>query len=52
MAFQYLEGPYKKIGERLFIRASSDRTRANHFKLKKGRFKLDRIYKVKEDDIK
>ncbi|KAK4830729.1 LOW QUALITY PROTEIN: hypothetical protein QYF61_013179 [Mycteria americana] len=32
-AFQYLKGAYKKAGERLFTRASSDR--------KEGRFRLD-----------
>ncbi|KAK4811171.1 hypothetical protein QYF61_019802 [Mycteria americana] len=40
-AFQYLKGPYKKGGERLFTRACSDRTRGNGFKLKEGRFRLD-----------
>ncbi|GAB0177073.1 hypothetical protein GRJ2_000172500 [Grus japonensis] len=40
-AFQYLKGAYKKAGEGLFTRAYSDRTRANSFKLKEGRFRLD-----------
>ncbi|KAK4829100.1 hypothetical protein QYF61_002051, partial [Mycteria americana] len=40
-AFQYLKGPYKKAGEGLFTRACSDRTRANGFKLKEKRFRLD-----------
>jgi len=40
-AFQYLKGAYKKDGEGLFTRASSDRTRGNDFKLKEGRFRLD-----------
>ena len=41
MAFQYLKGTYKKDGERLFIKACSNRTRGNAFKLKEGRFRLD-----------
>ncbi|KFQ92396.1 hypothetical protein Y956_08326, partial [Nipponia nippon] len=40
-AFQYLNGAYKKDGDRLFSRASSDKTRGNGFKLKEGRFRLD-----------
>ncbi|GAB0179842.1 hypothetical protein GRJ2_000449500 [Grus japonensis] len=40
-AFQYLKGAYKKSGEGLFTRASSDRMRGNGFKLKEGRFRLD-----------
>jgi len=39
-AFQYLKGPYKKAGERLFMRACSDRTRGNDFKVIVGRFGL------------
>jgi len=39
-AFQYLKGVYKKAGEGHFIRASSDRTRSNGFKLKEGRYRL------------
>jgi len=35
------EGAYKKAGEGLFIRASTDRTRSNGFKLKVGRLQLD-----------
>ncbi|GAB0191117.1 mitochondrial enolase superfamily member 1 [Grus japonensis] len=42
VAFQYLKGAYRKDGEGLFIREHSDRTRANGFKLKEGRFRLDR----------
>ena len=41
MAFQYLKGADRKAGERLFIRACSDRTRGNGFKLEEGRFRLD-----------
>jgi len=41
VAFQYLKGPYKKAGERLFTRACSDSTRGNGFKLKESRFRLD-----------
>jgi len=40
-AFQYLQGAYKKDGERLFILACNDKTRCNSFKLKEGRFRLD-----------
>jgi len=40
-AFQYLKGAYKKAGEGLLTRASSDRTRCNGFKLKEGRFTLN-----------
>jgi len=40
-AFQYLKGAYKKDGDKLFSRAGCDRTRANGFKLKEGRFRLD-----------
>ena len=39
-AFQYLKGAYRKAGEGLFLRACSDRTRENGFKLKEGRFRL------------
>jgi len=40
-AFRYLQGAYKKTGNRLFSRARSDRTRGNGFKVKEGRFRLD-----------
>jgi len=40
-AFQYQKEAYKKAGEGLFIRAGSDRTRGNGFKLKEGKFRLD-----------
>ncbi|KFP36570.1 hypothetical protein N324_11257, partial [Chlamydotis macqueenii] len=39
--FQYLQGAYKKYGERLFSRACCDRTRGNDFKIEGGRFRLD-----------
>ncbi|KAK4832828.1 hypothetical protein QYF61_025816 [Mycteria americana] len=39
-AFQYLKGPYKKDGDRLFSRPCCDRTRGNGFKRKEGRFRL------------
>jgi len=40
-AFQYLNRAYKKVGEGLFARACSDRTRGNGVKLRKSRFTLD-----------
>jgi len=40
-AFQYLKGAYRKDGDNLFSRDSSDGTRGNGFKLKQGRFRLD-----------
>ncbi|KAK4832296.1 hypothetical protein QYF61_021695 [Mycteria americana] len=40
-ALQYLKGAYRKDGDRLFIKAYSDRTRRNGFKLREGRFRLD-----------
>jgi len=40
-AFQYLKGAFRKDGDNLFSRDSSDRTRDNGFKLKQGRFRLD-----------
>jgi len=45
-AFQYLKGAYKKAGEGLFTRTCSDRTMGNGFKLKEGRFRLDRMKKL------
>ncbi|KAK4815929.1 hypothetical protein QYF61_010186 [Mycteria americana] len=39
--FQYLQGVYKKDGDRHFNRVCSDRTSGNGFKLKGGRFRLD-----------
>jgi len=41
-AFQYLKGASKKDGDRLFSRACSNRIRGNCFKLKEGRFRLDK----------
>ena len=41
MAFQYQKGAYRKAGEGLSIRACSDRTRKNAFKLEEGRLRLD-----------
>jgi len=41
-AFQYFKGAYRKEGENLFNGASCDRTRGNGFKLREGRFRLDR----------
>lgn len=38
-AFQYLKGLYKKLGERLFTRAWSNRAEGNWFKLKEDMFK-------------
>ncbi|KFV16094.1 hypothetical protein N340_11826, partial [Tauraco erythrolophus] len=40
-AFQHLKGTYRKAGEGLFTRVSTDRTRGNGFKLKENRFRLD-----------
>jgi len=41
VAFQYLEGVWRKAVERHFRRAHSDRTRGNCFKLEEGRFRLE-----------
>ena len=41
VAFQYLKGAHKQVGEWLFTRVDSDRTRGNDFKLRKGRLRLD-----------
>jgi len=40
VAFQYLNGPYKKDGDRLFSKACCDRTRHNGFKLQDDGFRL------------
>jgi len=39
-AFQHLKGAFEKEGDRLFSRASCNRTRGNGFKLQEGRFRL------------
>jgi len=44
-AFQYLEGAYKKDGDKLFGRACCNRTRSNGFKLREGTFRLYRSKK-------
>jgi len=41
VAFQYLEGAYRKDGDNLCSEACCDRTRSNGFKLREGRFRLD-----------
>jgi len=41
VAFQCLNGGYKKEGDRLISKVSGDRTRGNSFKLNEGRFRLD-----------
>ena len=41
VAFQYLKGAYTKAEEGLFIRACSNRTSGNGFKLEKGRLRLE-----------
>jgi len=41
-AFQHLKGAYRKNGDRLFSKACCDRRRSNGFKLREGRFRLDR----------
>jgi len=46
VGFQYLEGAYKKDGDRPFSRACSNRTRGDGFKQKEGRFRLDRRKKL------
>ena len=40
--FQYLKGAYKQEGSQLFERVDNSRTRGNGFKLKEGRFRLDK----------
>ena len=41
MAFQYLKRAYRKAEAGLFIRAGSNRTWGNGFKLEESRFRLD-----------
>jgi len=41
-AFQYLKGVYRKKGESIFSSACCDTTRSNGFKLREGRFGLDK----------
>ena len=41
VAFQNLKGGYNKEQDRIYRRVFCDRTRANGFKLKEGRFRLD-----------
>jgi len=41
-AFQYLKGDYRKDGKNRISRACCVRTRSNGFKLREGRFRLDR----------
>jgi len=40
-AFQCLKAAYRKDGEGLFVRESSDRMKRNGLKLKEGRYRLD-----------
>lgn len=40
MAFQYLNGAYRKVEEGIFIRECGDRTRDNGFKLKECTYRL------------
>jgi len=46
MAYQYLKGAYRKAEEGLLTGAGSNRMRGNGFKLKEGRFELDRRKKL------
>ena len=40
-ASQYMKGAYRKAEEELPVRACSNRTRGNSFKLEEGRFRLE-----------
>lgn len=42
MIFQYLKEIYKKDGEEIFMRADSNRTKGNSFKLKEKKFRLEK----------
>ena len=41
VAFCYLKGAYKLLGEQLVTQSDCDRTRGDGFKLKEGRLRLD-----------
>ena len=41
MAYQYLQGAYRKAQEGLFLRADRNRMRGNGLKLEEVRFRLD-----------
>jgi len=41
MIYKYLRGTYRKVGEGLFIRASTDGTRGNGFKLEESKFRVN-----------
>ena len=41
VAFQYLNGTYRKAREGPFVRACSDRTKGKDFTLEEGRFTID-----------
>ena len=49
---KYLKGPYKKDGDNLFSRACCDRTRGDGFKLREGRFRLDRRKTFLQRDVR
>jgi len=46
VSFQYLKGTYRKDGDNVFSKACCDRTRSNGFKLREGRFRLDKRKKL------